>query len=144
MNDRDFLREWSALTNAPDNFSDLEPWREYRDSAAQLVEALNARLRAADEAELVEAQAWVAALQSRVGVRPTPPPLPSQPPEYPAVKPRREIDANGIVASPSYAETDAGRGVGIREKPIDPVDFRNELAELRERTADKRARRGLS
>jgi hypothetical protein len=39
-------------------------------------------------------------------------------------------------------ETDWGMGVGGREKPQNPTDFRNELADLRDRTTEKRARRG--
>lgn len=128
MTDQDFLREWSALTNAPEHFSDLEAWREYRDSAARLVTELDARLRAADEAELARAQAKAAEIQKRLGMRPA----------SVAVTPAAPKPHNPVM------ETDWGMGVGGREKPIDPTNFRNELADLRDRTTEKRARRGVS
>lgn len=127
MNDQDFLREWCALTNAPGDFSDLESWREYRDSAAKLVSDLDARLRSADEAELARTQAKAAELQRRLGMKPA-----AAIPAIPAAKkPHNPVD-----------ETDWGMGVGGREKPINPTDFRDELADLRDRTTEKRARRG--
>lgn len=41
------------------------------------------------------------------------------------------------------SETDWGQGVGGREKPIDPQAFRDELSDLRDRTTEKRNRRGM-
>lgn len=130
MTDQDFLREWSALTNAPEHFSDLEAWREYRDSAARLVTELDARLRAADEAELARAQAKAAEIQKRLGR-----------PVHTILQPAPDAP---LKAHNPVMETDWGNGVGGREKPIDPTNFRNELADLRDRTTEKRARRGVS
>lgn len=130
MTDQDFLREWSALTGAPNDFADLEAWREYRDSAAKLVAELDQRFRSADEAEFARLQAKSAELQKRLGMKPAPVGAPSAPG---ATRPHNPVD-----------ETDWGMGIGGREKPIDPTDFRAELADLRDRTTEKRARRGAA
>lgn len=140
-----------ATTPAPMSFGDLDAWRRYRDRMHELLDVLDARMRAADEAELAAVQARMSALQSRLGVTsPVSPPMPaslvgtihnSQPT---SAKPRREIDADGIVAAPSYAETDAGRGVGGgRERPQTVDEFQLDLSQLRDRTVEKRARGGL-
>lgn len=138
-----------ATTPAPMSFGDLDAWRRYRDRMHELLDALDARMRAADEAELAELQARMAALQVRAGIASlrspaVPPPIPEYRAQAPAAKPRREIDADGIVAAPSYAETDAGRGVGGgRERPQTVDEFQLDLSQLRDRTVEKRARGGL-
>lgn len=122
-------------------------WKQFNDVEEryeQLLAGFRQRAAAARQAtvdEIVQLRARLSQLEPRVGmakdpVRPAPPQAPSLKP------PRREIDANGIVAPPPLSETDAGRGTGMREKPIDPAEFRAELADLRDRTTEKWARRG--
>ena len=123
--------EWTA-------FNDVE--EHYESMLSDFTQRMAAQRRDA-EGEIGQLRARLSRLESRLGVakepaRPTPPPVSSQKPA------RREIDANGIVAPPLLSETDAGRGTGMRERPIDPTEFRNELADLRDRTAEKWARRG--
>lgn len=76
--------------------------------------------------EIGQLRARLSQLEARLGVVPTPAPVS---PKIP--KPHNPVD-----------ETDWGMGVGGREKPQNPTDFRNELADLRDRTTEKRARRG--
>lgn len=111
----------------PRDFSDLEAWRAFRDDTYSLLQQLDKLMEEADKTELARLQARMASLQSRLGAQPPPPAPPSKP------KPHNPVD-----------ETDWGMGVGGRERPIDPTNFRNELADLRDRTTEKRARRGVS
>lgn len=62
-----------------------------------------------------------------------------------AVTPARAHDSNDVAskAGDPVSETDWGQGVGGREKPIDPQEFRDELSDLRDRTTEKRNRRGM-
>lgn len=48
-----------------------------------------------------------------------------------------------MTAPPSYADTDAGAGVGGREPPMTTEEFREQLVGLRDRVTDRRARLGL-
>jgi hypothetical protein len=118
--------EWTAFNDVEEHYESM-----LNDFAQRLAVQ---RQEAAGEITLLRSR--LAQLESRLGATPTPEPKPAAKPA------RREIDANGIVAPPPLSETDAGRGTGMREKPIDPVEFRNELADLRDRTAEKWARRG--
>ena len=124
--------EWTEFNDVEEHYEQLLAGFKRRAAAERQAAALG-------EIELLRAR--LSKLESGLGVakdpvRPIPPPASSLKPARP------EIDANGIVAPPPMAETDAGRGVGMRERPMNPVDFRNELAELRDRTAEKWARRG--
>jgi hypothetical protein len=120
--------EWTAFNDVEEHYESM-----LNDFAQRLAAQ---RQEAAGEITLLRSR--LAQLESRLGATSTPEPKPAT-----SIKPaRREIDANGIVAPPPLSETDAGRGTGMREKPIDPVEFRNELADLRDRTAEKWARRG--
>lgn len=89
-------------------------------------------VRAADEQELAAARARVAEIEKRLGR--------ADPKAAPAVPERARSD---------YEETDAGRGIGGSardEESVDGIgaqDFRNELAELRERGRAKRRQRGM-
>lgn len=133
--------------------NDIEAWRAFRDQQRAALDQLDAILRRQDEAELARMQAQMSALQARLGK----PPVhttgfiqqaetirPGAAVTVNLPKPRPEIDADGIVARPSYADTDAGMGIGGgRERPMTHEQFNAELAELRDRTTAKRARNGL-
>lgn len=81
----------------------------------------------ADERELDEARARVAEIEKRL--KKVPAPRAESPPSAPLS---------------DYAQTDAGMGIGGgREPEMSAQDLRDELAELRERTREKRARRGV-
>ena len=107
-----------------------EEWTEFNDVEEHYEQILSGfKQRALAErqmslAEIGQLRARLSQLEARLGVAPTPAPKP-------ATKPHNPVD-----------ETDYGQGVGGRERPQDPTDFRNELADLRDRTTAKRARRG--
>jgi hypothetical protein len=77
--------------------------------------------------EIGQLRARLSQLETRLGVAAAPAPVAPKAPKQP-----NPVD-----------ETDYGMGVGGRERPQDPTDFRNELADLRDRTTEKRARRGI-
>lgn len=127
MTDQEFMADWLKLLDAPDDFEDLEPWQEARERMRRLLPALDARLRAADEAELAQVQARAAAIAARLGVS-----APQARPAAPA-RPAREPQP--------IDETDAGAGIGnTPEGDVSRADFRSELASLRDRTTEKRRR----
>lgn len=107
-------------------------WTEFNDVEEhyeQLLAGFKQRVSAERQltmGEIGQLRARLSQLESRLGVAPAP--VLTKP-----AKPYNPVD-----------ETDWGMGVGGREKPQDPTDFRNELADLRDRTTEKRARRGHS
>jgi hypothetical protein len=106
-------------------------WTEFNDVEEHYEQLLAGfKQRAAAErqmslAEIGQLRARLSQLEARLGVAAAPAPKPA--PE----KPHNPVD-----------ETDWGMGVGGREKPMAAGDFREQLADLRDRTAEKRARRG--
>lgn len=113
-----------------------DEWAEFNDVEEHYEKLLEGfKQRAAAErqvtlGEIGQLRSRLAQLESRLGVAAAPQPKPAAPA---STKPHDPV-----------SETDWGNGVGGRERPIDPTDFRNELADLRDRTTEKRARRGGS
>lgn len=116
----------------PSDLDDISAWRAFRDQMQPAMEKLNECLRVADEAELAQLRARAAQLESRLGSKPAP--TATSIPSIPAArKPPNPVD-----------ETDWGMGVGGREKPMAAGDFREELASLKDRTTEKRQKRGAA
>lgn len=109
-------------------------WAEFRDTEdhyAELLRRFEAQLdtkRQEAESEIGQLRARLSQLESRVGVAKAPAP----------------VAAKSVSSKPvdPVSETDWGMGVGGREKPMAAGDFRDELASLKDRTTEKRARRG--
>jgi hypothetical protein len=145
----------------PQSFGDLQAWREYRDDLSGALKLLDKRLEDSDREEYEALQKRMLALQARIGgpVTEFSQPKPNSVSEAPPAAKRRPWKCGAcertteeevcprcreMTAPPSYAETDAGRGVGGgREAPMTTGEFRDELLGLRDRTTEKRARSGL-
>jgi hypothetical protein len=151
----------------PGTFTDLAPWREYRDQIHGALKLLDKRLEDADREEFEALQKRMAALQARLGVgssQPVAAPVPEVAKEAEPAKPKRKAWKCGacermtveevcptckamgseMTAPPSYGETDAGSGRGgSREPPMTTEEFREQLQGLRDRVTDRRARLGL-
>lgn len=146
----------------PATFADLQPWREYRDQLTGALKLLDKRLEDADREEYEALQERMRALERRLNPAQTVDavPLRAQPENAspPAPKERKawrcglcersteeEVcpRCKEMTAPPSYADTDAGSGVGSREPPMTTEEFNAQLADLRDRVTDRRARLGL-
>lgn len=106
----------------------IERLRAAHELMIELMPIINRILHEADERDLAEARARVEAISRRMGRLADPLPRPESPPSQPLS---------------DYAQTDAGMGIGGREPEMSAQDLRDELAELRERTRERRARRGV-
>lgn len=103
---------------------DLNALRAWRDTVLKLLPQVEAKLRAADEAELAAARAHVAQIEARMNIKPA---VVSRTPE----RTPNPLD-----------ETDAGNGVGVtREPETDAESFRAELLDLRNHNLARRRRR---
>ena len=111
--------EWQEFNDVEEHYEQLLTSFKQRQLAA----------RAATLGEIGQLRARLSQLESRLGVAPTPAPGIASV----VAKPHNPVD-----------ETDWGMGVGSREKPMAAGDFREQLSDLRERTTEKRARRGLA
>lgn len=104
-----------------------EEWQAFNEAEEHyesLLSAFKARQlseRQLTMGEIGQLRARLAQLEARLGVKEVPQPA----------KPASPID-----------ETDFGRGVGSRMPEVSAGAFRSELAELRDRTTEKRRRRG--
>jgi hypothetical protein len=135
MTGDEFIQKWQDIEMPPqDSFSiwGVDRWRECRDTLSAYLADLSTVLRVEDEAELARIEERAAKLRASMGAKPAVLHSAGPAPTYPApAKPHNPV-----------SETDWGMGIGGREKPIDPAEFRQELADLRDRTTEKRARRG--
>lgn len=150
----------------PTSFSDLQPWREYREDMYRALHLLDKRLEDADREEFETLQKRMQQLQARLGQASSPvmeftaasTVVPVVPEPVKTASKRKawkcglcerttqeEVCPNckEMTAPPSYAETDAGSGVGGREPPMTTEEFREQLVGLRDRVTDRRARLGL-
>lgn len=113
-----------------------QEWTEFKDTEdhyGELLRRFEAQLdtkRQEAESELDQLRVRLMQLEARLGSKPalTAASIPSIPA---ARKPHNPVD-----------ETDWGMGVGGREKPMAAGDFREELASLKDRTTEKRQKRG--
>lgn len=152
-----------TLVQPPKSFSDLQPWREYREQVAMTLKLLDKRLADADREEYEALQRRMSELSARLtGQQHASEVKPAAPAELAAAKSIRKPKVwkcglcerttdeevcprcKEMTAPPSYSETDAGSGVGGREPPMTIEAFHEQLQGLRDRVTDRRARLGLA
>jgi hypothetical protein len=111
----------------------IERLRAAHTLMGELTPIVGTLLRDADEKELADARARVAEIEGRLKITPKTVVFNTDHLMRAESKPSPALS--------DYAQTDAGMGIGGREPDMAAQDFRDELAELRERGAAKHRRR---